>query len=210
MTLAPASSPRVIIVSGPSGSGKSTLVDRLRGLPGTIFSVSCTTRPRRATESPGKCYDFITEAEFQRRVLQGEFLEYAQLFGKHWYGTPRKWLDEARRQGLDLVVEIDVQGARQVKAQIPESVAIFIVPPSRQVVEQRLRARGQDSEEAIARRLERARQEMSCWTEYDFVVVNDDLGRASDDLRAIVLASRCSRRDNAQRMRTILDTFGGS
>ncbi len=203
-------SPRVIIVSGPSGSGKSTLVERLRGLPGTIFSVSCTTRPARAAESPGKCYDFISEAEFKHRVAQGEFLEYAQVFGKHWYGTPRKSLDDARRQGLDLVLEIDVQGALQVKQQLPDAVAVFIVPPSRQDVEQRLRARGQDSDEAIARRLERARQEMSCWNQYDFVVVNGDLQRASEDLRAIVLASRCRRNDNEQRLRKILDTFASS
>ena len=206
----PDPSPRIIIVSGPSGSGKSTLVERLRGLPGTIFSVSCTTRPARAAESPGKCYDFITEAEFQRRVAQGEFLEYARVFGKHWYGTPRKWVDDARRQGLDLVLEIDVQGALQVKKQLPDAVAVFIVPPSRQDVEQRLRARGQDSEEAIGRRLERARQEMSCWNQYDFVVVNGDLDRASEDLRSIVLASRCRRDDNEQRVRTILNTFGSS
>ena len=205
-----AASPRIIIVSGPSGSGKSTLVERLRGLPGTIFSVSCTTRPRRATESPGKCYDFITEAEFQQRVAHGEFLEYAQVFGKHWYGTPRKWVEDARRQGLDLVLEIDVQGALQVKKQLPNAVAVFIVPPSRQAVEQRLRARGQDSEEAIGRRLERARQEMSCWTQYDFVVVNDDLDRASQDLRSIVLASRCRRDDSDQRVHKIIETFGGN
>ena len=206
----PAPSHRIIIVSGPSGSGKSTLVERLRGLPGTIFSISCTTRPARAAESPGKCYNFISEAEFQRRVAQGEFLEYAQVFGKHWYGTPRKWVDDARRQGLDLVLEIDVQGALQVKKQVPGAVAVFIVPPSRQDVERRLRARGQDSEEAIGRRLERARQEMSCWSQYDFVVVNDDLDRATQDLRAIVLASRCRRGDNEQQVRKILDTFGGS
>ena len=206
----PAASPSIIIVSGPSGSGKSTLVERLRTLPGTSFSVSCTTRPPRAAESPGKCYDFITEAEFQKRVAGGDFLEYAQVFGKHWYGTPRKWVDEARNKGMNLVLEIDVQGAAQVKRQLPEALAVFIVPPSRQAVEQRLRARGQDSEEAIGRRLERARQEMSCWTQYDFVVVNDDLDRASDDLRSIVLASRCRRHDSDQRMRKILDTFGGS
>ena len=202
--------PSIIIVSGPSGSGKSTLVERLRSLPGTIFSVSCTTRPPRATESPGKCYDFITEVEFQKRVHNGEFLEYAQVFGKHWYGTPRKWVDRARQEGLNLVLEIDVQGASQVKKQIPEALAVFIVPPSRQAVEQRLRARGQDSQEAIQRRLERARQEMSCWTQYDFVVVNDDLDRASDDLRAIVLASRCRRNDSDERVRKILATFGGA
>jgi len=205
-----AASPSIIIVSGPSGSGKSTLVERLRSLPGAMFSVSCTTRPPRAAESPGKCYDFITEAEFQKRVAEGQFLEYAQVFGKHWYGTPRKWVDEARSQGLNLILEIDVQGAGQVKRQLPEALAVFIVPPSRQSVEQRLRARGQDSEEAIGRRLERARQEMSCWTQYDFVVVNDDFDRASDDLRSIVLASRCRRNDSDQRMRKILETFGGT
>lgn len=205
-----ASSPKIVIVSGPSGSGKSTLVERLRGLPGTMFSISCTTRSRRAAESPGKCYDFVTEAEFQQRVAQGDFLEYAQVFGKHWYGTPRRWVDDARSRGLDLVLEIDVQGAGQVKKQIPDAVAVFIVPPSRQAVEQRLRARGQDSEEAIGRRLERARQEMSCWTQYDFVVVNDDLDRASEDLRSIVLASRCRRNDSDQRVRKIIETFGGN
>jgi guanylate kinase len=204
------SAPSIIIVSGPSGSGKSTLVERLRSLPGTMFSVSCTTRPPRAAESPGKCYDFITEAEFRKRVAQGEFLEYAQVFGKHWYGTPRKWVDLAREKGLNLILEIDVQGAGQVKKQLPEALAVFIVPPSRQAVEQRLRARGQDSEEAIGRRLERARQEMSCWTQYDFLVVNDDLDRAGEDLRSIVLASRCRRNHSDRRMQEILDTFGGS
>jgi guanylate kinase len=206
----PAASPRIFIVSGPSGSGKSTLVQRLRELPGTLFSISCTTRPRRAAESPGKCYDFISEPEFQQRVAQGQFLEYAQVFGKHWYGTPRKWVDEAVSRGLDLVMEIDVQGATQVKSQLAEAVAVFIVPPSRLAVERRLRDRGQDSEEAIGRRLERARQEMSCWTQYDFVVVNDDLDRAGDDLRSIVLASRCRRDDSFERVRRILETFGGN
>jgi guanylate kinase len=204
-----AATPNVIIISGPSGSGKSTLVARLRGLPGTLFSISCTTRPKRAAESPGKCYDFVSETEFQRLIRQGEFLEYAQVFGRHWYGTPRKWVDEARRQGLDLVLEIDVQGAQQVKRQLTDAVSVFIVPPSRQVIEQRLRARGQDSDEAIARRLDRARQEISCWTAYDFVVVNDDLEKASEDLRAIVLSSRCRRRVDDRRVRAILDTFGG-
>jgi guanylate kinase len=205
-----APSPRIIMVSGPSGSGKSSLVERLHDLPATLFAVSCTTRPRRATESRGKCYDFISEAEFQRMVAQDEFLEYAQVFGKHWYGTPRKWLDEARRTGRDLVLEIDVQGARQVKEKLPQSVAIFIVPPSRELLERRLRARGQDSDEAIARRLERARQEMASSADYDFLVVNDDLERASNEVRSIVIADRCRRPDNEERLRKILESFGGS
>ena len=202
--------PRVLIVSGPSGSGKSTLVQNLHGLPDLTFSVSSTTRPQRLTESPGKCYDFITEAEFKRRVDAGEFLEYAQVFGRHWYGTPQKQVDEARQAGLDLVLEIDVQGARQVKQKLPEAIAVFIVPPSRQDLERRLRSRGQDSDEAITRRLERARQEIARSAEYDFVIVNDDLQRASDELRAIVVASRCRRRDSDERLRNILDSFGGS
>jgi guanylate kinase len=203
------STPRVLIVSGPSGSGKSTLVQNLHGLPDLTFSVSSTTRPRRLTESPGKCYDFITEAEFKRRVESGEFLEYAQVFGRHWYGTPQKQVDDARRAGVDLVLEIDVQGARQVKKKLPEAIAVFIVPPSRQDLERRLRSRGQDSDEAITRRLERARQEIASSAEYDFVIVNDDLRRASDELRAIVVASRCRRQDSDERLRDILDSFGG-
>jgi guanylate kinase len=203
------STSRVLIVSGPSGSGKSTLVQKLHGIPGLMFSVSSTTRPRRLTESPGKCYDFITDEEFKRRVELGEFLEYAQVFGRHWYGTPRKQLDEARRDGLDLVLEIDVQGARQVKQKLPEAIAVFIVPPSRQDLEQRLRSRGQDADEAIARRLERARQEIASSAEYDYVIVNDDLKRASDELRAITVASRCRTRDNQERLGKILESFGG-
>lgn len=204
------SASRVLIVSGPSGSGKSTLVQNLRGLPGLVFSISSTTRPRRLTESPGKCYDFITEAEFNRRIESGDFLEYAQVFGRHWYGTPRNQVDDARRKGLDLVLEIDVQGMQQVKKKLPEAIAVFIVPPSREDLERRLRSRGQDSDEAITRRLERARQEIASSGEYDFVVVNDDLERASDELRAIAVASRCRRRDNDERLRKILESFGGS
>ncbi len=122
--------PLVLIVSGPSGSGKSTLVQRLLQMPGTMASRSCTTRMRRATEASGKCYDFVTEAEFEAMVERGEFLEYARVFGKYSYGTPQKWLDESRARDLDLVLEIDVQGAAQVKEKLPESVAIFILPPA--------------------------------------------------------------------------------
>src|SRR6202040_4399329 len=131
MTTEPESAPLIIIVSGPSGSGKSTLVQKILELPGTMPSVSCTTRPRRTTEARGKCYDFVTDAEFGAMVQRGEFLEYAQVFGKHSYGTPKRWLEESRKKGLDLVLEIDVQGASQVKRKLPESVAIFILPPSR-------------------------------------------------------------------------------
>ncbi len=201
--------PQILIVSGPSGSGKSTLVEKLLELPGTMFSISCTTRRPRATESPGKWYDFVSEAEFERMVKQGEFLEYAQVFGKNWYGTPRKWVEQARREGRDLVLEIDVQGAAQVKQKLPEAVAIFIVPPSRQELERRIRARGQDSEEEIGRRLERARQEMQRYSQYDYIVVNDDLERAGCEVQAIATAARRRRSQNEEQVKRILDSFGG-
>ena len=183
--------PLVLIVSGPSGSGKSTLVQKILELPGTMLSVSCTTRTPRKTESDGKWYNFVSEAEFQQMVERGEFLEYAQVFGKNWYGTPRKSLDEAQAQKKDLVLEIDVQGALQVKEKLPDAVAIFVLPPSREDLEQRIRARGQDSEDEIQRRLERARQEMLNYSSYDFAIINDDLERAGREVQAIALGSRC-------------------
>lgn len=210
----PASPPLIFVVSGPSGSGKSTLVEKILELPGTLFSISCTTRQPRATESPGKWYDFISEPQFERMVQQGEFLEWARVFGRHWYGTPKKWLAIAREKGLDLVLEIDVQGAAQLRAkhlkhELPELLSIFIVPPSRQELERRIRARGQDSEEDIVRRLERARQEMQHYADYDYLVVNDDVGRAGHAVQAIVAAARCRRGQNEQQVRQILDSFGG-
>jgi guanylate kinase len=201
--------PLVLIVSGPSGSGKSTLVRRILQLPGTLLSVSCTTRSPRKTESDGKWYNFVSEDEFQQMVARGEFLEYAQVFGKNWYGTPRKWLDEARAQRKDLVLEIDVQGALQVKRKLPEAVAVFVLPPSRDELERRIRARGQDSEDEIHRRLERARQEMLSYSSYDFALVNDDLERATREAQAIFLGSHCRVARIEDRIRDILKSFGG-
>jgi guanylate kinase len=201
--------PLVLIVSGPSGSGKSTLVRKILDVPGTMLSVSCTTRPARETEKDGKWYNFVSEAEFQRMVEGGEFLEYAQVFGKNWYGTPKKWLDEALAQQKDLVLEIDVQGAQQVKRKLPNAVAIFVLAPSRADIEQRIRERGQDSEDEIRRRLERSRQEISTYTSYDFAVINDDLERAGSEVQAIVLASRCRITQREGRIREILKSFGG-
>jgi guanylate kinase len=203
------SGPLVIIVSGPSGSGKSTLVEKILELPGTLLSVSCTTRAPRKTESNGKWYNFVSEAEFQQMVETGQFLEYAQVFGKNWYGTPKKWLDAATQQGLDLVLEIDVQGALQVRRKLPGSVAVFVLPPSRQDLEKRIRARGQDSEDEIERRLDRAREEMLSYSSYDFAVINDNLERAGQEIQAIALGSRCRVTRNEERIREILKSFGG-
>ncbi|GAC1701484.1 MAG: guanylate kinase [Candidatus Acidiferrum sp.] len=202
--------PLIIIVSGPSGSGKSTLVQQILQLPGTMPSISCTTRPRRATEATGKCYDFVTEAEFDAMVARDQFLEYARVFGMHSYGTPKKWLEESRRTGRDLVLEIDVQGASQVKQKLPESVAIFILPPSREALEQRLRGRGQDSDEEIARRLAKARDEIAVFGKYyDFCVVNEDVERAGREAQSIVIALRCSKARRRARVEKLLASFGG-
>src|SRR5579872_5375817 len=202
--------PLVLIVSGPSGSGKSTLVQKILELPGTMPSISCTTRSRRATEATGKCYDFVTEAEFDAMVARGEFLEYARVFGKHSYGTPKKWLEEARNKGLDLVLEIDVQGAAQVKQKLPESVAIFILPPSREELERRLHGRGTDSAEEIARRLAKARDEIAAFGKYyDYCVVNEDVERAGNEAQAIVVALRCQSARRRKRVEQLLASFGG-
>ena len=201
--------PSVLIVSGPSGSGKSTLVQKILELPGTMLAVSCTTRAPRVTEKQGKWYNFVSELEFQQMVARGEFLEYAQVFGKNWYGTPKLWLDEARKQGKDLVLEIDVQGALQVKQKLPAAVAIFVVAPSRQDLERRIRERGQDSEEEIGRRLERARQEVSDYRRYDYVIINDDLERAGREVQAIVVGGRCRIERREEKILEILKSFGG-
>jgi len=179
-------------------------------LPGTMPSISCTTRPRRATEARGKCYAYVTEAEFDAMVSRGEFLEYARVFGKHSYGSPKKWLDEARRKGLDLVLEIDVQGAAQVKQKFPDSVAIFILPPSPEELERRLRSRGQDSDEEIARRLARARDEIAAFGKYyDYCVVNEDVVRAGREAQAIVMALRCQSGRRRKWVEQLLASFGG-
>ena len=202
--------PLILLVSGPSGSGKSTLVQKILELPGTMPSVSCTTRTRRGTESSGKCYDFVTEAEFNAMASRGEFLEYAKVFGRYSYGTPKKWLDESRRKGLDLVLEIDVQGARQVKEKLPESVAIFILPPSRDELERRLRSRGQDADEEIRRRLAKAHDEIIASEKlYDFCLFNDDVERAGKEAQAIVVALRCSSARRRDRVKKVLASFGG-
>lgn len=201
--------PLVLIVSGPSGSGKSTLVKKLLELPGTMLSISATTRPPRAGEKDGEWYHFVSDQEFRRMVGRGEFLEYACVFGLHSYGTPKKWLDEARALKKDLVLEIDVQGAEQVREKLPESVAIFIVPPSRQELEKRIRARGQDNDDEIARRLERARLEMEHYVDYDYVVINENVEQAGDAVRAIALGARCRTGQNRDRVQRILKSFGG-
>jgi guanylate kinase len=198
----------VFIISAPSGSGKSTLVSRLlREVESLTFSVSFTTRKPRGSEVPGEAYHFIDREEFERRIADQEFLEYAEVFG-NYYGTHQDALAIARDQRKDLVLDIDVQGAGQLKERIPDAVSIFILPPSREVLEHRLRARSQDKEEVIRRRLADAAREIRNYKQYDYVLVNNDLDLAAETLKAIVRAERVKRIRVEEKIRPILDTFG--
>ena len=197
----------VFIISAPSGSGKSTLVSELmRLVPRLRFSVSYTTRYPRGDERDGKDYFFISRADFEERVTRGEFLEHAEVFG-NYYGTHISELDRAAAEGYDLVLDIDVQGARQLKERIPAGVSIFILAPSRQILEERLRARSQDLEAVILRRLHDAAGEIRNYSLYDYVLVNREVAASVETLVAIVKATR-SRRDRMEdEIRPILETF---
>jgi guanylate kinase len=197
----------VFIISAPSGSGKSTLVSELmRLVPKLCFSVSYTTRYPRPCERDGEDYFFISREDFEERIARGEFLEHAEVFG-NYYGTHISELERAAAEGYDLVLDIDVQGARQLKSRIPDGVSIFILAPSRQILEERLRARSQDSEAVILRRLHDAAGEIRNYYLYDYVLVNREVAASVETLVAIVKATR-SRRDRMEReIRPILETF---
>jgi guanylate kinase len=205
----PPSEPLTFIVSGPSGSGKTTLVRKLIELPGMMLSISCTTRPPRPSERPGEWYNFVSEQEFLRKIEAGDFLEYACVFGQHYYGTPLAELQRARYSGRDVVLEIDVQGAAEAKRKLPYALGIFILPPSRRELERRLRARGQDSEDDIELRLHRAPQEMTGYDSYQYVVVNDDLEGAGRRIQAIATAARLATSRNLAQVAEIMQSFGG-
>jgi guanylate kinase len=197
----------VFIISAPSGSGKSTLVARLLASnPSLRFSVSYTTRKPRGNEKPGESYVYITREEFLRRIDRGEFLEYADVFG-NYYGTHREVLEQAQAEGKDLILDIDVKGARQLKERIPEAVTIFILPPSRDILEQRLRARSEDAESVIERRLQEAAEELRNYRQYDYVLVNHQVEESTSTLAAIVRAERNRRIRMEEQIRPILKSF---
>ncbi len=197
----------VFIISAPSGSGKSTVTaELLRIIPNLRFSVSFTTRAPRGQEKDGEAYHFITREEFESRIDKGEFLEYAQVFG-NYYGTHISELERAAKDGYDLVLDIDVQGARQLKEKLPEAVSVFILAPSRQILEKRLRSRGQDSEQVIRTRLEEAAEEIRNYSLYDYVLVNREVAASVETLVSIVKASRSRRERMEQEIRPILETF---
>ncbi len=180
----------VFIISAPSGSGKSTLVARIRrAVPALEFSISYTTRQPRGVEQDGREYFFVSRQEFEQMIRDGEFLEHADVFG-NYYGTARRFLRTASEQDNDLLLDIDVQGAAQIKATRPEAVSIFVLPPNRSALEQRLRMRGQDDEKTIQRRLEEAKREIENYDKYDYILVNDDLEDSVGVLKAILLSER--------------------
>jgi guanylate kinase len=199
----------IIVISAPSGAGKSTLVRRLlASTPGLKFSVSHTTRPARRGERNGRDYFFVTRKQFQRMVAAKEFVEWADVFG-HLYGTSRRQLRAAQEAGKDILLDIDVQGHRQVRKRLPEAVSIFVLPPSFAELERRLRHRHSDTPEVIERRLNDARQEIRHWPEYDYLVVNDRLPQATQALQATVEAARFRRQVQQERVQHICKTFGG-
>ncbi|MEO1240468.1 MAG: guanylate kinase [Pseudomonadota bacterium] len=185
----------MFILSSPSGAGKTTLADRILTKDGEVaLSISATTRVRRPGETHGKDYFFVSEEEFFRMRDNNEFLEWANVFG-HYYGTPRSLVEDTLRQGKDVLFDIDWQGAQQLDEVAGEDVVkVFILPPSREELERRLRKRAQDPEDVVQKRMKKADAEISHWAEYDYVIVNYDLDESEELLRSILFAERLKRR----------------
>jgi guanylate kinase len=189
----PAHTPLVYIISAPSGSGKSTLVNELlKSVRDLEFSISYTTRGPRGSETDGRQYYFVSRSEFEKMIRDGEFLEHAEVFG-NYYGTARRFLQKAEQEGRDLLLDIDVQGAKQIQEKLPGATSIFILPPDRKTLEERLRKRGEDREEVIHRRLVTASREIEDFTRYNYILVNDRLEDSIESLRAIVRSERLRR-----------------
>jgi guanylate kinase len=184
------------IISAPSGSGKSTLVNELRSMvPNLDFSVSYTTRFPRGSEQHGREYYFVSRPEFEQMIAEDQFLEYAEVFG-NYYGTACRFFEEAKQSGKDLLLDIDVQGAAQVRRKVPDAVSIFVMPPNREVLERRLRNRSQSDKvdpKVIERRLENAQKEIVNYKDYGYILVNEILDKAVHELKAIVLSERIQR-----------------
>lgn len=193
------------VIAAPSGGGKSSLAQALlECMPGVQLSVSYTTRARRHGEEDGVNYHFISPARFAEMCAAGEFLEHATVFGNR-YGTGRGWVEERLSRGIDVVLAIDWQGARAMRRLLPESVHIFLLPPSHDALEERLRSRNQDSAETIARRMREAVEQISHYDEFDYLVLNDDFADALADVRAIVHAHRLRREAQAVRLKHLLE-----
>jgi guanylate kinase len=201
---------RLIVVSAPSGAGKSSLVDRaLAGVERLRFSISVTTRPPRGQEKDGIDYYFVSEEAFRSMIEQGKFLEYAQVH-RHYYGTPVDPINQILLAGEDVILDIDVKGAEQVRKRIPDAVTVFVLPPSRQALKDRLRSRNLNSADDLDCRMEDATLEVGSLDKFDYIVVNDDLESAAQALEAVVIADR--HRLDRQRaiVQAIISTFGGN
>ena len=198
---------KLYIISAPSGAGKTSLVKQLQTeMDQLVVSVSHTTRHIRSGESDGKDYFFLSIAEFQAMLETQSFLEYAQVFD-NFYGTAQKTVEDNLAQGLDVILEIDWQGAQQVRTLMPNSVSIFILPPSIEVLKQRLQNRGQDSEEIIARRMRDAVTEMSHYPEFDYLIVNDDFDLALHQLKSVLTANRLLQSVQQQKLAPLLQNL---
>jgi guanylate kinase len=194
----------LIVISGPSGVGKGTICEALAKRDARIrMSVSATTRSPRPGEVNGRHYFFVPRAEFERMIEADELLEYMDVFGMNYYGTPKKYVDEALAEGYDVILEIDVNGAMNVKKKRPDAMLIFIAPPSMKALRARLEKRGTETKEQIERRYAKARDEMACMPEYDYVVVNDELGSAEADVACILKAGRL-RTDRCAKLNEIM------
>ena len=200
-----ASTGTLYIVSAPSGAGKTSLVKALLDAqPHVRVSVSHTTRPMRPGEVDGVNYHFVSREEFVERMERGEFLEHAEVFG-NLYGTSQRWLEQTLNEGYDLILEIDWQGAQQVRRLMPQAKSIFILPPTQEALRQRLTNRGQDSDEVIEKRMREAVSELTHYVEYDYLVINDDFAHALIDLQAIFRANQLLQASQQQRFRSLLD-----
>ena len=199
----------LIIVSGPSGAGKSVLVaSLLQRLPRVRFSVSYTTRAPRGAERNGVEYLFVDRREFQLLILGDSLLEWAEVHG-NYYGTSRIFVEGCLREGDDVLLDIDVQGAAIVKRKRPDSIAVFILPPSFQILRDRLRRRSLDDEAVIEQRLTRARKEIRHYQEYDYLIINEDLGSSTHELESIILSAQCRMTARIESAKSIIATFGG-
>jgi len=192
------------VISAPSGTGKTTLVKTLvDSLPNITVSISHTTRPRRPAEVHGVNYYFITETEFNQMITHDDFLEHASVFNNQ-YGTSRAWVEDTLRRGIDVILEIDWQGAQQIQRLLPSCISIFILPPSLEALSQRLMQRNQDKPEIIHKRLADAQETISHVSEYDYVVLNDDFDTALRDLKTIVLAQRLVQQRQIKKLASLL------
>jgi guanylate kinase len=197
----------LIIISSPSGGGKGTLIKEiLKAVPNIGYSVSFTTRARREGEENGRHYFFVSREQFEELIAAGEFLEFAEVHG-NFYGTSVKQIAGEINLGRDIILEIDVQGAKNVREKMPEAVSIFILPPSFDVLKQRLTARATEKKDDLELRLKNSRGEVNRYTEFEFIVINDSVERASQDLERIILAERLRRIRQMRQIQAILDSF---